>query len=421
MFFNNEFVHQALLYTGNDLLQYTFRVELRMKDDVNQDALRYAVDCTMQRYPYLAVKTEENETEIDIIHNESPVVICEGKTTPCLCTEAANRHFIAVPFEGNRIFLDVHHGLTDGTGMERVAKTLVYYYVTRRYAITIDCAGINTLQTPIAPDEYKDPFSNAKDLPEKPLSVYAAEPAFHLGSVNNITEKKRIYYFKVKESDVMKVAKSNDGTPNALFSAILYKAISKHHPDAAEPIVGGVAFSTRKALNIDASTACLIGIIHIKYNDRVKDASIDKLGTLGRGSIILQSDDQNVLASIPGKRQLTQYLKTIPDHYQRRMIFHGLIQKTTCLDTYSVSYIGKNDWDCFSDYVDAYYTIAEPRKGGIILEINTHNGWFDVCVTQDVETDRYVDSVIECLKEFNIEYSFEGKDEITLPTQKVLP
>ena len=47
MFFNNEFVHQALLYTGNDLLQYTFRVELRMKDDVDQNALRYAVDCTM--------------------------------------------------------------------------------------------------------------------------------------------------------------------------------------------------------------------------------------------------------------------------------------------------------------------------------------------------------------------------------------
>ena len=266
MFFDNEFVHQALLYTGNDLLQYTFRVELRMADDVDQDALRYAVDCTMQRYPYLAVKTEENGAMIDIIHNESPVVICKGKTTPCLCTEAANWHFIAVAFEGNRIFLDVHHGLTDGTGMERVAKTLVYYYVTNRYAVTIDCPDINTLQTPITPDEYKDPFSNAQDLPEKPLSVYAAEPAFHLGSVNNITEKKRIYYFKAKESDVMKVAKSNDGTPNAFFSAILYKAISKHHPDAAEPIVGGVAFSTRKALNIGASNACLIGIIHIKYD-----------------------------------------------------------------------------------------------------------------------------------------------------------
>ena len=101
------------------------------------------------------------------------------------------------------------------------------------------------------------------------------------------------------------------------------------------------------------------------------------------------------------------------------MIYLGLIQKTTCLDTYSVSYIGKKDWDCFNDYVDAYYTIAEPRKGGIILEINTHNGWFDVCITQDVETDRYVDSLVGYFKEYKIEYSFEGKEEIMLPTQKV--
>ena len=134
---------------------------------------------------------------------------------------------------------------------------------------------------------------------------------------------------------------------------------------------------------------------------------------------MLQSDEQNILAAIPGKLQLAQYFKTIPDHNQRRMIFLSLIQKTTGLDTYMVSYIGKKDWSCFSDYVDAYYTIAEPRKGGMVLEINTHNGWFDVCITQDIETDRYVQAVADQLKQLHIDYTFEGMEEISLPTQKV--
>ena len=109
----------------------------------------------------------------------------------------------------------------------------------------------------------------------------------------------------------------------------------------------------------------------------------------------------------------------IPDHNQRRMMYLGLIQKTTGQDTYSVSYVGKKDWSCFNDYVDAYYTMGEPRKGGILLEINTHGGWFDVCITQDIDTDRYVDTFVASLEENHIAYSFEGKDEIDLPTQKV--
>ena len=63
--------------------------------------------------------------------------------------------------------------------------------------------------------------------------------------------------------------------------------------------------------------------------------------------------------------------------------------------------------------------MGEPRKGGILLEINTHGGWFDVCITQDIDTDRYVDTFVASLEENQIAYSFEGKEEIDLPTQKV--
>ena len=63
--------------------------------------------------------------------------------------------------------------------------------------------------------------------------------------------------------------------------------------------------------------------------------------------------------------------------------------------------------------------MGEPIKGGILLEVNTHDGWFDVCITQDIDTDRYVDTFVASLEENQIAYSFEGKEEISLPTQKV--
>lgn len=419
MLFQNEFLHYTLLYTGDDTHRHTFRVELRMKDPVDGAVLTEAARSAIRRYPYYAIEVVPRDRELDIVFNDRPLTVTEGDTTPCLCTQAANRHALAIAFTGSRIFLDVHHGLTDGTGMERFAKTLIYYYVTQKYAVRIPTEGIFTLETPISAEEYGDPFAHTPAPPPKPLSVYPAEAAFDLGAFNPSGERKSVFYLKVRESDLMHLARSNDGTPNALFSALLYRAIIKHHPQPDRPVVGGVAVTMRNAYRVPQSGAGLVGITHIKYTDKVRAYPLDLLGTIGRGAILLQADEQNLLAGVAPKLQLVGYLKTIPDHLRRRMTYMHLIGQTTALDTYSVSYVGKKDWSCFDAYVDAYYTMAEPGTGGLLLEVNTHNGWFNVCITQDFGSRRYVDTLMELLAENAVEFRPEGTAALHLPRQKV--
>ena len=87
----------------------------------------------------------------------------------------------------------------------------------------------------------------------------------------------------------MELSKSNDGTPNSIVAAMLYKTILRLYPDVEEPIVAGVAINSRPALKMQNNYADLISLMKLNYPIKAKDYDLNRLGTLGRGMIILQS------------------------------------------------------------------------------------------------------------------------------------
>ena len=115
------------LYSSNRENPNEIRIRIRMRDLIDPDALRHAVDTTMQRYPYFCVELQKKDGQFVFLDNTRPVVITNSLHGVELNAEESNYHMVAFAYQDNWIILDIFHGLTDGTGAYEVIRTLLYY------------------------------------------------------------------------------------------------------------------------------------------------------------------------------------------------------------------------------------------------------------------------------------------------------
>lgn len=420
MLFNNKFIHYSFLYARGEHLNNSFRMIINLKEAVSYEALRKATDTAIIRYPYFSVRVVKCENGYDVVKNDEPFVISNTSEPPFLGTKSSNYHFVSVNYENNSIFIDCYHSLTDGAGITPFAKTLLYYYLCEKTGETIDPADINMVDDPIEEDEISDPTSRATNLPEKPFYVSKPEEPLSLEKFVSDTEgEQTTYYIKIDEKNFMDYAKSNDGTPNAIITAMFYKAILRNHPSINETITAGVAMTTRPAMDAEKSYANQVALLNLKYIPKMRDFDILKLATLGRGMIMLQSDPENVLYGLRERKKLIDYLDSLPNDEARQQAYYGMIQRIKSLDTFFESYTGKKNWGAVEPYIDSIYAISETAPFSFGVNIYAINGTFGITVNQSFGSDKYVKSFMEILTEENIRFSYEGKNETKVAKVKV--
>ena len=74
------------------------RIRIRMRDLIAPDALRHAVDTTMERYPYFCVELQKKDGQYIFAENHRPVVITNSLHGVALNSEASNYRGGLVPY-----------------------------------------------------------------------------------------------------------------------------------------------------------------------------------------------------------------------------------------------------------------------------------------------------------------------------------
>ena len=156
------------LYMTSKESPHAIRLRIRMRDLIDSDVLRHAVDSTMERYPYFRVKLQKKGKQYIFEENRRPVVVTHSLHGVALNSEESNYHMIAFCWQDNWIILDVFHGMTDGTGAYEVLRTLLYYYCSERYNTRLNDDGIRLVGDEISEEEWIDPVANRTDLPISP-------------------------------------------------------------------------------------------------------------------------------------------------------------------------------------------------------------------------------------------------------------
>ncbi|MGN0167218.1 MAG: alcohol acetyltransferase [Acetatifactor sp.] len=211
-----------------------YRLSVVLKEEIRPDILQKALNMTLPRFPTYKAAIRKGLFWRYLEPNNRPgPFVQEDVKNPCqpMHFKANNRYLVRVYYFRNRISLEAHHSLGDGTGGMCVLQTLTATYLRLLGHDEIKNGGF-VLDINEEPDEgeLEDAYmryANAKVRPprlqEKAYRVRGtAEPFYTLNIIDGI----------MSVSEVMAVAKKYNATITEYLNAVLlYALLQKQEQD----------------------------------------------------------------------------------------------------------------------------------------------------------------------------------------------
>ena len=415
----NLFTELRPLYSTSRERPYVIRIKIRMRDLIEQEVLRHAVDITMQRYPYFCVELQKNE-QYSFIENHRPIIITNSLKGVELNSEASNYHMIAFAWKDNWIILDIFHGMTDGTGAYEIIKTLLYYYCSERYNIHFHSRdGIRLLGDFIPEEEWIDPVIKSTNLPEpRQLDV---PKALNLMKTAGLTESPSgiVYSVGISESEFMKFNVENGGTPGTMVSLFLSRAIAKLFPDNKAPIRITLCVNQRKALNAPLAHHSLVVGVMLEYEEKMRSWAITKQIKAYRDAVYAQTQEEIVLAGVAAQKKINQAILSKETDQERAGVVAYIDSFANQILTAVVSYVGKANYQDAENYIRDFRLWTFKPVNRILIEISVVNDMFNLDFVQPFTSPIYVNAFLRELDENGIEYDLKDVNELELPNVMV--
>ena len=387
-----------------------------MRDLIDPEILRRAVDMTMKRYPYFRVELQKKEGRYVFAENHRPVVITDSLHGVDLNSEDSNYHMIAFCRKDNWIVLDVFHGMTDGTGAYEVVRTLLYYYCSERYNVKLKEEGIRLVGEEIPEEEWIDPVANRTDLP-LPKQNELMSDALNLITSAGLEEDHQhtVYSIAISESEFMRFNLDNDGSPGTMVSLLLSRAIAKLFPKAENVIRIALCLNQRKALHAPLAHQSLVGGVMLEYKDKMRNWPLEMQGTAYRGMVFSQSQEENVLMGVASIKGLNGMILSKESDTERLGIASYINSLASRVVTATVSYVGKADYKEAEQYIRDFRLWTSSSGNGLLVEISAVNGRFTLDFLQTFSNPIFVNAFLKELEENGIVYDLQDVNELELP------
>ena len=206
-----------------------YRLSVLLKEEIQPELLQKAVDMSLPRFPTYKAAIRKGLFWRYLEPNDRPgPFVQQDVKNPCqpMHFKGNNRYLIRFYYYGNRISLEAHHSLGDGTGGMCVLLTVTATYLRLLGHEEIENGGF-VLDINEAPDsgELEDAYmkyANAKVCPPRPgEKTYRVrgtkEPFYTLNIIDGI----------MSVSEVMAVAKKYNATITEYLNAVLLYALMK--------------------------------------------------------------------------------------------------------------------------------------------------------------------------------------------------
>ncbi|HBI51938.1 MAG TPA: hypothetical protein DDX72_04060 [Ruminococcaceae bacterium] len=394
---------------------YTVRLRLRLDSPVDKDAMRKAIDKTSARYPYLCVTLRKNDSEIYYEQNDKPVALINSLERITLNSPETNDHIWAVCYEDCDFCLDFYHGISDGTGINYLLATLLYYYFSELYG-SIDSRGIRTLEDPIRKEEIIDPLD---EMPVIDLKSLPAQPS--VSAVNmmkscclNPAEGKGLHLkIKIPEQSFIPFTKAHDASPGVMVSVFIARAVEKICKGHTEPLIGRYIVNARPMLGKPDTYHNCLSSVTLHYDERVRKMPLETQCTVYRGKVFVQSDEDRVRRSMGISGSVGKMINGLPTLEDKIRTSMKLSEDLYNSSTYFVSYVGKWKFPQLGEHIKEFWTVT-PARSFPVAEIAAVNGTIFVSMLQPFSEHILYDAFIEELKTNSVVFYECGSEPITI-------
>lgn len=414
------------LYKDEKRFAFVVRAKLRMTEAVDIDVLRSAANKAIKRYPYFAVKVEVDESGsyVRVPNDKDIAVLPMGDKTPFLCSKAVNEHLLFLEVDGRDIYFNISHTMCGGRGLQPWIMTTVWQYVADKYGIVPNAPSIRKPGEPLLDGEMDEPACDM--LPrEEPIYEYKSKNPKVLiadymnGLFNPFVRNSNYRVLTFSQKEILSFAKGNDSSVAAFFLIAVAKALDKLLPEKDAVIGGEIAHNMSANIGLKNAHCDILSHIHIDYTREQLKMDMEKLGTMTRGQIILQTDPTVSCKELKEKLALYEALDNIQGIKAKRkyMKQHDpSTGKDAKHGTYIVNYTGQMDWGEVADYIESYVLIVE---GHVMLEVTSVGEKIFVCFMQILDTDKYINAFREVMNELGISFTMEGPYPKKLPKHQL--
>ncbi len=409
-------------YEYSKNVPFTVRIRVTMTETVEAKSLESSANKAFARFPYFSKKTRVDEEGGYLLEpNEKPLaVLTETEKMPALGSADVNEHLFFITYEGRDIYFNFSHSICDGTGAMFWIKATLWQYLTDTTGETLDSTGIRIPGSPMEDGEtaLPDPADLLKD---EPIGMYKGGNSYmplgdYLKHYLNPFAGDAVYFpMEMDLQSVLKYAKSNDGSPNSIMAAFMFKTVCRlwESNKKVTQISAGIAKNYREDIGCPNTYRNMVRLLHAKYTKDMRDWPIEKLSTLTRGSMYMQMEPEigcleyrNHLSRIDEIDAKTTH-KEKCKYATKTSVFRSGIR-----DSFTISYVGKVDWGDMEKYIAAVQTISD---GHLMLELNVVGDRLFVNFQQVNRKREYLDAFLAVLREENIEVKLGEMKEKRLP------
>ncbi len=385
-------------------VDYTMRATVRLPHPVDAALLRWALEQTQRRYPYLSVQLKKGADVCYYEDNPRPVALLPTDGRILLNSEETNFHVWAVCWTEDRIHLDMFHGATDGIGLYRVLETLLYYYCAKRYGVT-EHRGIRTLEDPVEPEEYLDPQDA---LPPPEQTRYPASPpgeAFTLERDGGLTPSApTLWDVEIPEDAFLRFTSAHDASPGVMVSLLLARAIDGLYPQRSREIVSAYVINARPMLRADRTHHNCLGMALFPYSERVRAMPLTRQCTVYRGMTFVQSDEDRIAETLAvSAEQIRAAVRRAATFEAKKQVFGQMFRGGEGVISFLVSYTGQWRHPALGAYIRELW-LHPPNTFSLLTEISAAGGKMFLTFQQRFLENTVRTAFLRQLEEYRVPY-----------------
>lgn len=401
---------------------YSVKIRVILKEPVNGAVLSEAAAKAFRRFPYYSRTVAVNEEGAYIFEScDKPIAVIKGDKKVRLGTDETNGLLFAVTYENNDIFFSFSHNFCGGCGSMRWIKATLWQYLTD-LGHDVDTNGVMTVDTPISIEEQAEPdpalLPDGEPLGKSDFTMDSFVPMMdYMERMKNPNGIDGYYPIRIPKDALMKYARGNDGSPNSILAAFLYKMCVKALPEESKFTVG-IANNYREDVGCPDTYRDMIREMYVQYDSRMKDWPVDKISTVTRSRMYIQMQPEVSWNRCRRVEELRRQVDAQPDleskvnyAFENSLTTHGIPS------AFHISYVGKVDWGGLEPFIEGVYSLTIAH---LMFEVNANNEYFFVSFHTVRKDGKYLKEFLQVLDEEGIAYSVGALTERQLPTT-ILP
>jgi len=388
------FSSQCMFYSLNRKYAAYEQSRITFDENITSAEMQKALTDTIQRYPYFKVKLVKKGESYCLEENEKPLILYNDPEHPTMEPDANNAYLLRISAAGCLLNVCFCHALADGRSIMPFIKTLFYYYYRCHYNDDPEIPDVRLAGEEISREEIDDPFLSfdASSI-QKPQARPTEQNVLFFGGRGDPEQRLFAHEFTLNSISFMQYAHSIGASPNSLFVIFLYRTLAKIYPERINDIVLTVSVDQRKALGVQNSHHCTVGVITIRYSKEMALLSTEKLNTVIRDRIRTGSDVEVLKPQLAQSKMFAEYIRSKKTLAEKNALCSNVITNAMQSFTGSVSYPGQMNFGKIGSHITAFNLIANSIIPYLSLEILSFDTRFFITLQHGFDDDRIADEL----------------------------